>query len=180
MVYAHDISHALSLREPQCLCVIMKKIILCILLCLPVIVFAAPLHGEPPLSVVSPKDITINNVSGRIESGGDEETTNPYTSCVKVARMYGLQLPPGDAQDLIPNDIPTVGGGILFSYTNNDHVAVIKEFREDGYWIVEGNFSTTTKATYRLVAYNDPFIKGFWTRTAYDKSIQQSGTLSGE
>ena len=93
-----------------------------------------------------------------------------FSSCVKTARFLGLNLPGGDAKDLVPNGAPTIGGGIIFKYPTYSHVAVIKEFRKDGYWVAEGNFEKN-KLTYRLVSYNEKSIVGFWNE---DSSLAQN------
>jgi len=85
-------------------------------------------------------------------------------SCVETARLHGLDLPKGNAVDLIPNSTPQIGGGILFTYGSgiqNSHIAVILAFLDEGFSIVEGNFYEC-QLSYRTIDYNDPFIRGFW------------------
>ena len=64
------------------------------------------------------------------------------------------------AEDLKPNGEPVIGGGILLKYPNNYHVAVIQEFRDEGFFVKEGNFKKC-EITERLIKYNDPVITGF-------------------
>lgn len=80
-----------------------------------------------------------------------------YCSCVRTARLHGLNLPPGDAIDLKANATPVVGGGILFTYP---HVAVITSLTEEGIYIIEGN-KTPCELTERIVSWDDPNIRGF-------------------
>lgn len=85
---------------------------------------------------------------------------SPYASCVVTARLLGLPLPKGDAKDLDPNSVPTIGGGILLSYDKAEHVAVILAFLNDGFWIGEGNFGEPVYNE-RLIPYDDEAIRGF-------------------
>ena len=83
-------------------------------------------------------------------------------SCIVTAREYGIDIPIGtNASDFIPNSVPVVGGLILLSYPNDDHIAVIVEFRDDGFWVYEGNFEPGVQG-YRLISYKDLSIRGFW------------------
>jgi len=88
------------------------------------------------------------------------EIYNPYDSCITTARLLGVPLPKGNADQLIPNGSPTKGGVILFSYEENDHVAVILQLFERGMWVGEGNFKAGEYGE-RFVYYDDPFIRGF-------------------
>lgn len=85
-----------------------------------------------------------------------------YCSCVKTARAEGLNLPVGDADNLVSNSLPVEGGGILLKYGKVHHVAKILNFTPSGFLIVEGN-KVKCKKTYRVVLFNDPAINGFWT-----------------
>ena len=69
-----------------------------------------------------------------------------------------------------PNHTPVIGGLVLFKYTNNYHVAVIKEFREEGVWVVEGN-KKPCQRTERLVLWSDAYIRGFWYPDIREKQI---------
>ncbi len=88
-------------------------------------------------------------------------------SCVRVAREAGLNIPLIDAKDLKSNSVPVPGGGVLLRYPDKknpkkwiDHVAYILELRKDGMWVYEGNF-LACKKSYRLIRYDDKFIRGF-------------------
>lgn len=80
--------------------------------------------------------------------------------CVKIAKILGLKVPPGDAKDLVPNGTPDLGNGILFDYHGVRHIAVIQGFMDQGWLVEEGNFKKC-KRTKRIVAWNDRFIIGF-------------------
>lgn len=82
-------------------------------------------------------------------------------SCVKTARELRPDLPLLDAKDIQPNGPPVIGGAVLFQYTNNSHVAIIKEFLPDSFLIYEGNYKPCATGT-REIQWNDKFIKGFW------------------
>lgn len=88
---------------------------------------------------------------------------NPiYCSCVKTARAEGLVLPPiYTPWDLVPNTGPSIGAGVLMSYSGIGHVAVIIGMTNEGIIITEGNFKACQKQT-RMVSYNDPHIRGYW------------------
>ena len=81
-------------------------------------------------------------------------------SCVQYARQF-LDVPRGDAKDLKPNSKPIVGGAILFSYSSDDHIAIIKDVVDDGWIVTEANFKRC-KITERKVLFNDKFIRGFY------------------
>ncbi len=84
-------------------------------------------------------------------------------SCILSARKHGLRIPyPSDAKDLIPNSSPNIDSGILFYFPKTDthHVAVIKKFLREGFWVIEGN-KIPCQITERLVSYTDKFIIGF-------------------
>ena len=80
--------------------------------------------------------------------------------CVRIARQAGLNLPFVDAENIKPNSGPALNGGIIFKYGKVSHIAVIKAFLKDGFWVFEGN-KIPCKTGYRLVMYNDPAIVGF-------------------
>ena len=89
-------------------------------------------------------------------------TIDIYASCVRTARIFNSNIPLKDAKDLVPNSEPVINGGILFYYPRTDtfHISIIREFRKDGFWVVEGNFLPGEKSE-RLVLYSDKFIRGF-------------------
>lgn len=64
------------------------------------------------------------------------EKTWQDCSCVIYARKLRLEIPYGtDAEDLIPNSNPVIGGGILLGMS---HVGVILDFVDDGYLMADG------------------------------------------
>lgn len=84
-------------------------------------------------------------------------------SCIKTARQQGVDIPIGtNAEDFEPNSKPEIGGLILLSYPKVDHVAKILAFKGEGFLVYEGNFKECIKGE-RIIAYNDQFIRGFWT-----------------
>lgn len=85
---------------------------------------------------------------------------DPKCSCVKGARHHGLNVPPADARDLVPNFSPIIGGGILLEYPNASHIAVITGFTDEGFEIVEWNYEPCEE-TRRVIAFNDHRIRGF-------------------
>lgn len=92
------------------------------------------------------------------------ETLKPttYCSCIKTARLQGARIPYGtNASELVPNAPPTVGGLVLMKYPKSYHVAYIKELRDNGIVIVEGNYPTCTKRE-RVIPYSYKAIRGFW------------------
>ena len=117
----------------------------------------------PVAELSSPDEgsITTNSFLGLI-STAYASSTPIYDSCVRTARLFNPNIPLKDAKDLVPNSEPVVNGGILFYYPRTDtyHVAIIREFRKEGFFVVEGNFIKGEKSE-RLVYYNDSFITGF-------------------
>lgn len=87
-------------------------------------------------------------------------TTPVYCSCVRTARSLGAKIPFKDAVDIEANSMPVVGGGVLFSYEDYDHVAKIVALLKDGMMIQEGNFRRC-QYTERFIRYDDKFIRGF-------------------
>ena len=110
------------------------------------------------------------NVWDEIEDSPIEASTtvpskNPLPDscyCVRIARQAGLNLPYQDAKYIKPNSGPTLNGGVIFKYGKVSHIAFIKAFLKDGFWVWEGN-KIPCKTGYRLVRYNDPAIVGFWS-----------------
>jgi len=85
-----------------------------------------------------------------------------FSSCVLTARWLGLDLPRGDAVDLVPNSAPVVGGGLIIKYQEDTaHVAVIKGFDIHGYMVAEGNYKYN-EITHRTIPYDDERIIGFY------------------
>lgn len=81
-------------------------------------------------------------------------------SCVRYARVLGVQIPIGtSAWDLLPNTSPAVGKLVLI---NGNHVAVISKITEAGFWIKEANY-TACKTGTRFIKWNDKSIRGFWS-----------------
>lgn len=85
-----------------------------------------------------------------------------FCSCIKTARLEGVDIPYNtNAEDFIPNSSPQIGGLVLMDYNGTSHIAVIKEFTEEGISIVEGNKIPCEKSQ-RVIPYNYYAIKGFW------------------
>ena len=85
-------------------------------------------------------------------------------SCVRGARWLGVDIPLVEAtyfQSFKPQT-PTLNGLVLMSYKNGvNHVAVIKDFREDGLLVQETNYKSC-QFTERLIDFRDRAIRGFW------------------
>lgn len=83
-------------------------------------------------------------------------------SCVKTARVLGLAVPANtNAEDLIPNSTPYVGGGVLINSRGIRHLSVIQAITEDGFFIKEGNYEAC-KIGERFLNFNDNSIIGFY------------------
>lgn len=84
-------------------------------------------------------------------------------SCVTGARSFGGNIPIGtNANELIPNSKPYVGGIVIFKYDNNlYHVAVIEKMNDKYMTVHETNF-VRCHETIRNVYYDDPNIFGFY------------------
>lgn len=80
-------------------------------------------------------------------------------SCVVYAQSRGLAVS-GNADDILPNSPPIVGGGILFQYPQAGHIALIRNITDTGFIIEESNYKRCKK-TERLVDFNDKYIRGF-------------------
>jgi len=104
---------------------------------------------EPSLPLQEPKKVDCNM------------DDNPYCSCVRTARLLGLNLPPANAEDLKPNiPFPEVGDGVLLSYSTSEHIAVIFGIDERGIIIGEGNYKRG-QYTERIIPWDYPHIRGF-------------------
>lgn len=112
----------------------------------------APAHIEPV--------VIESNIEQEPPSPVEEVNEGIYCSCIHSARAFGLNLPRGDAKDLVPNSIPTQGGGILLSYPSAEHVAFISAVLPGGVWVQEGNFRRC-QYTERFIPFTDPRIRGF-------------------
>lgn len=83
-------------------------------------------------------------------------------SCVIFASQF-LDLPKNtDAIDLISNSQPYIGGGILLNYESIGHIAIIIDFKDNGFLVKESNYKEC-KYTTRLISFDDPAIRGFYT-----------------
>ena len=103
----------------------------------------------------------------RIKKGFQHEWTP--CSCIQTARALGVKIPPKhDAEDLMPNSPPIVGGLVLLKYGRSYHIAVIQELGEEKMKIREGNF-LPCKIGYRSLSYGDKAIRGFWTPPIVEK-----------
>ena len=100
------------------------------------------------------------------EKNTEIEKNSIYCSCVKTVREEGIDIPYGtDAKDLQPNTTPVVGGLVLISYPNIEHVAKILSFNSTDFEIVEGlELSDTGECVKRTrcIPFDYPFIRGFW------------------
>lgn len=92
-------------------------------------------------------------------SVSDSSVELVYCSCIKTARLFGLNLPQGDAEYLKGNSTPIKGGGVLLSY-DVEHVAVIVSLAKEGFWVKEGNFRKCEYSE-RFISWDDPHIRGF-------------------
>lgn len=79
--------------------------------------------------------------------------------CVRYVRNRGLNVK-GNAKDLVPNSVPTVGGGVLFKYPKYSHIALIEKLGKDRMFISESNYRKC-QITTRWINYDDKFIIGF-------------------
>lgn len=73
-------------------------------------------------------------------------------NCMAFAKAMGVQN--------IKIDEPIVGGGIILNEGPTGHIVVILEIREDGYVIIESNYSHC-KITYRVLSFNYSRIRYF-------------------
>ena len=93
----------------------------------------------------------------------DEEAV-PYEVkclCVAFSRLFIHSIPyPRNAEDLEPNGSPDIGSGALFRYNEVSHLAVITEYTEEGFMVIEANKEPCT-ITRREVYWSDPYLKGF-------------------
>ena len=86
---------------------------------------------------------------------------NPVAcSCIIYASQF-IDLPKNtDAIDLISNSQPYIGGAILLKYGNLGHIAIIIDFKEDGFLVKESNYKRCEYTT-RLIPFDDKHITGF-------------------
>lgn len=82
-------------------------------------------------------------------------------SCIQYARQF-IEIPYNtNAKDLVPNSVPIKGGAVLFSYTTDDHIAIITKIGKKGFWVKEANFEKESKIGDRYVSFANKFIRGF-------------------
>ena len=100
----------------------------------------------------------LNRASEMIISGEGWKFT-PGNCYAFATAMLG-KLP--KMSDIISNsDYPRVNGLAILQYSNK-HIGVVLEVVEDGFWIREANYEPY-KITTRLVHWDDPHIKGYWS-----------------
>ena len=95
----------------------------------------------------------------------DSVPNSVLCSCVRTARWLGVDVPMVDATyfQSFKHQTPARNGLVLLSYKSGlDHVAVIKDFQEDGLLVVEGNYKPCQMTT-RLIKWSDPNLRGFWS-----------------
>ena len=84
-------------------------------------------------------------------------------SCIKSVRSFGVPLPYNtNAEDLQGNTTPHINALALFSYENLDHVALIIEINDEGFFVKEGNKIPCEITKRRFVSWDDSSIKGFY------------------
>lgn len=64
-------------------------------------------------------------------------------------------------KDIVPNSYAFEGAVVIFKYGEVDHLAYVKELREDGFLVAEANYEKGLIKD-RLVNYNDDRIVGFF------------------
>ena len=101
-----------------------------------------------------------------IPSGIISADDSTFCSCVRTAQYLGAKLPMVDAQyfQQFKRTMPTLNGLVLLQYGKVSHVAVIKGFKENGIVVSEGNYKKCAITT-RIIDYNNPNIRGFWSTT---------------
>lgn len=80
--------------------------------------------------------------------------------CVRYLKLLGAELPPGNAEDFIPDAPPDIGNVALFRYKTDAHVALITGYTDKGFAVRESNFKSCL-ATEREIYWSDPYLKGF-------------------
>jgi len=123
---------------------------------------------QPPEPVTIREEIVIQQeieISEPLEvsTTTEEVVDNIACYCSRFAKKNGVDIPNADAKDLKASSTPEIGGGILFEYgntTEENHIAVIKAFLKEGFFVEEAN-KEPCKITTRVVKYNDFFIRGF-------------------
>jgi len=79
-------------------------------------------------------------------------------------KEHGFEAFKGDAYEwkkYINSDIGWPGNAVLLDEGPYQHLALVLETREDGYYIVEQNYEGLYKVSYRLIPFNYKNIVGF-------------------
>ena len=116
----------------------------------------------PSLSQIDSSKTSRTIVENPIVEVLSIEEENPYDSCIKTARLLGVNIPYlTDAEDIKHNttlfENPQL---VLFKYGEVYHVAVIEKIDNDGIHISEGNYYPGEPSK-RIIDFNDPAIRGF-------------------
>lgn len=179
----------------------MKHLLSFGLISLAVALGALAKEPEPQPIVVEPTEVkevvneeiiassTPTTTTSEVETKEDEkedykgEWSSTACSCIQTAKAEGVNIPAKhNAWDLEPNSsIPVVGQLVLMQYKHTSHVAVLREIREDGYLIYEGNYKPCEYGT-RLIPKDYYALTGFWvdsaTTTVTVPEILATSTLS--
>lgn len=120
------------------------------------------ISSQPIIYIAEAKDITV--LEKVISS--EENIAIEDCSCIKGARAYGVDIPYNtNAEDLQTNTMPTVGGLILLTYPNSEHVGAVVEINDEGVLFYEENFDNPPNGCrqgFRFVKWGSKEIKGFW------------------
>lgn len=64
----------------------------------------------------------------------------------------------------MPNSFPVVGGVVLLTYGDIEHIAYIQFIMLGGMWIGEGNYKSN-QYTERFISFDDKHIRGFYFKS---------------
>lgn len=134
-----------------------------------------------PLSEIQPPSISsgFSTIQGNSLIGNNEpfvpEIHNSYATilgkdpscpillqCKEYVKSRGLQLPQGNAEDLLPDsNIPIVGGGVLLSIGRWGHIAYLEEVLPNSIYICESNYAGCGIVSCRWLDISDSTIRGY-------------------
>jgi len=117
-------------------------------------------HTGIPCNKAKDPDVALRYAAEKLAKGETWRWT--VCSCVQQLKAMGIKVPKGwNADDFIPNTIPSKGVVIILKYKTLYHVALITDISDKGFHIRESNYQPC-KTGSRVIPFNSPEIVGFW------------------
>jgi len=126
-----------------------------------------PIPTMTTIAYIEPVVEQIEVVEEVVEVVKVKKVYNPYCSCITTARLLGVDLPKGDAKDLVPNATLEDGEAVLMRFWDyyygrwNYHVAQYWILPSGNLYLDQGNKIKCTR-NQETISPDHPGIIGYW------------------